>query len=161
MGREGARPNCGLYPAERCALFIKGTKITSNWKERFTRKLLDRDLREYLMAKEQWNEGTFYNICWKLQEVALKRVSKARHMAIAKLVHNLAFTGARHTQWYGGTKECCLCNIQYDDWRHVISCQSIDAELLWADSWNKLKKAMEKWKIPNAALHATPSKTRP
>jgi hypothetical protein len=31
-GREGARPNCGLYPAERCALFIKGTKITSNWK---------------------------------------------------------------------------------------------------------------------------------
>jgi hypothetical protein len=31
-GRDGARPNCGLYPVERCALFIKGTKITSNWK---------------------------------------------------------------------------------------------------------------------------------
>jgi hypothetical protein len=31
-GRDGARPNCGLYPAERCALLIKGTKITSNWK---------------------------------------------------------------------------------------------------------------------------------
>jgi hypothetical protein len=103
-GKEGARPNCGLYPAERCALFIKGTKITSNWKERLTQQLLDGDLREYLMAKEQWNEGTFDSICWKLQEVALKRVSKARQMAIAKLVHNLAFTGARHTQWYGGTK---------------------------------------------------------
>jgi hypothetical protein len=47
--REGARPNCGLYPAERCALFIKGTKITSNWKERLTHQLLDRDLREYLI----------------------------------------------------------------------------------------------------------------
>jgi hypothetical protein len=57
------------------------------------------------MAKEKWNEGTFDNICWKLQEVALKRVSKARQTAIAKLVHNLAFTGARHTPWYGGTKE--------------------------------------------------------
>jgi hypothetical protein len=101
------------------------------------------------MDKEQWNEGTFDNICWKLQKVALKRMSKARQMAIAKLVHNLAFTGARHTQWYGGTKECCLCNSQYEDWRHVISCQSIDAELLRADSWSKLKKAMDKWKIPN------------
>jgi hypothetical protein len=30
-----------------------------------------------------------------------------------------------------------------------MSCQSIDAELLRADSWSKLKKAMEKWKIPN------------
>jgi hypothetical protein len=30
-----------------------------------------------------------------------------------------------------------------------MSCQSIDAELLRADSRSKLKKAMEKWKIPN------------
>jgi hypothetical protein len=89
---------------ERCALFIKGTKITSNWKERLTKQLLDGDLREYLMEKEQWNEGIFDSICSKLQKVALKRMSKARQMAIAKLVHNLAFTGARHTQWYGGMK---------------------------------------------------------
>jgi hypothetical protein len=114
-----------------------------------TQQLLDGDLREYLMEKEQWNEGTFDNICWKIQKVALKRMSKARQMAIAKLVHNLAFTGARHTQWYGGTKECCLCNSQYEDWRHMMPCQSIDAELLRADSWRKLKKAMDKWKIPN------------
>jgi hypothetical protein len=40
-GREGERPNCGLYPAERCALFIKGTRITSNWKEQLTQQLLD------------------------------------------------------------------------------------------------------------------------
>jgi hypothetical protein len=31
----------------------------------------------------------------------------------------------------------------------VLSGQSIDAELLQADSWSKLKKAMEKWKVPN------------
>jgi hypothetical protein len=50
-GREGARPNCWLYPAERCTLFIKGTNITSNWKERLTQQLLDGDLRYYLMVK--------------------------------------------------------------------------------------------------------------
>jgi hypothetical protein len=37
-GRDRARPNCGLYLGERCALFIKGTKITSNWKERLTQQ---------------------------------------------------------------------------------------------------------------------------
>jgi hypothetical protein len=77
---------------ERCALFIKGTNITSNWKTQLTQQLLDGELREYLMEKEQWNEGTLDNICWKLQTVALKRMSKAGQMAIAKLVHNLAFT---------------------------------------------------------------------
>jgi hypothetical protein len=76
-------------------------------------------------------------------------MSKARQMAIAKLVHNLVFTGARHTQWYGGTKECCLFNSKYEDRRHVMSCQSIDAERLRPDPWSKLKKAMDKWKIPN------------
>jgi hypothetical protein len=30
-----------------------------------------------------------------------------------------------------------------------MSCQSIDNELLRADSWSKLKKATDKWKIPN------------
>jgi ribonuclease HI len=44
-GRHRARPNCGLYLGERCALFIKGTKITSNWKESLIQQLLDGDLR--------------------------------------------------------------------------------------------------------------------
>jgi hypothetical protein len=30
-----------------------------------------------------------------------------------------------------------------------MSCQSIDSELLRPDSWSELKKAMDKWKIPN------------
>jgi hypothetical protein len=31
-GPFGSRPNCGLWPSERCALFIKGVKVKSNWK---------------------------------------------------------------------------------------------------------------------------------
>jgi hypothetical protein len=30
QGPYGAKPNCGLWPNERCALFIRGIKITSN-----------------------------------------------------------------------------------------------------------------------------------
>jgi hypothetical protein len=29
-GPFGDRPNCGLWPSERCALFIRGVKVTSN-----------------------------------------------------------------------------------------------------------------------------------
>jgi hypothetical protein len=54
LGPFGAKPNCGLWPNERCALFIRGIKITSNWKEILTQQVLDGDLLDYLMEKEQW-----------------------------------------------------------------------------------------------------------
>jgi hypothetical protein len=60
-GPYGARPNCGIWQSERCALFIIGVKITSNWKERLTQQLLDRDLQEYLMDKDQWKMHDFNN----------------------------------------------------------------------------------------------------
>jgi hypothetical protein len=53
-GEFGARPNCGLWQSERCVIFIRGVKITSNWKDHLTQHLLGGDLREYLMEKEQW-----------------------------------------------------------------------------------------------------------
>jgi hypothetical protein len=54
-GPFGNIPNCGLWSNERCALFIRGVKATSNWKEILTHQLLDGDLQEYLMHKEQWS----------------------------------------------------------------------------------------------------------
>jgi hypothetical protein len=48
-GPFGARPNCGLWSSERFALFIRGVKVTGNWKERLTQQLLDGDLHEYIM----------------------------------------------------------------------------------------------------------------
>jgi hypothetical protein len=53
-GPFGARPNCGLWPSKRCALFIRGVKVASNWKESLTQQLLDGDLQEYLMQKGKW-----------------------------------------------------------------------------------------------------------
>jgi ribonuclease HI len=50
-GPYGARTNCALWQSERCALFIKGVKTMSNWKERLIQQLLDGDIQEYLMDK--------------------------------------------------------------------------------------------------------------
>jgi hypothetical protein len=72
QGAYGVMPNCGLWPNERCVIFIRGVKITSNWKERLTQQLLDGYLQEYLMEKEQWTTHLFNNICWKRNETALK-----------------------------------------------------------------------------------------
>jgi hypothetical protein len=72
QGPYGAKPFFWLWPNERCALFIRGIKITNNWKERLTQQLLDGDLHEYLMEKEQWTTHSFQNICWKRHETALK-----------------------------------------------------------------------------------------
>jgi hypothetical protein len=68
QGPYGAERNCGLWPNLRCALFTRGVKITSNWKEKLTQQDLDGDLQEYLMEKEQWKMHSFHNICWKRNE---------------------------------------------------------------------------------------------
>jgi hypothetical protein len=144
QGPYGAKPNCGLWPNERCALFIRGIKITSNWKEILTQQLLDGYLQEYLMEKEQWTTHSFQNICWKRQETALKQISKARQAQTEKMCHDLRYTGARHAQWYGEVKPSCMCGDN-EYWRHVLTCKSLDAELIRADSWSKLRKGMDKW----------------
>jgi hypothetical protein len=64
-GPFGTRPNYRLWPSERCALFIRGAKVKRNWKERPTQQLLDGNLKEYLIQKEQWSIHLFNNICWK------------------------------------------------------------------------------------------------
>jgi hypothetical protein len=60
------------------------------------------------------------------------------------MYHNLRYTGARHAQWYGEVKPCCM-HGDNEDWRHVLSCKSLDAELIREDSWSKLRKVMDKW----------------
>jgi hypothetical protein len=57
-----ARQNCGLWTSESCALFVLGVKVIINWKERLTQQLLDGDLQEYLMKKEQWTTQLFNNM---------------------------------------------------------------------------------------------------
>jgi hypothetical protein len=96
------------------------------------------------MEKEQWTTHAFQNICWKRHETALNRISKARQAQTAKMCHNLRYTGPQHAQWYGEAKHCCMCGDN-EDWRHVLTCKSLDAELSRADSWNKLRKGVEKW----------------
>jgi hypothetical protein len=54
QGPYGVMPSCWLWTNERCAIFIRGVKTTSNWKERLEQQVLDGDLQEYLMEKEQW-----------------------------------------------------------------------------------------------------------
>jgi hypothetical protein len=51
QGPYSAKPNCGMWPNERCAIFITGVKITGKWKERLTQQLMDGDLQEYLVEK--------------------------------------------------------------------------------------------------------------
>jgi hypothetical protein len=139
-------PNCGLWHNERFAIFIRGEKIMSNWKERLKVQLLDGDLQEYLMQKEQWSTHSFNNICWKRNETALKRISKACQAKIEKMCHNLRHTRALNKKWYGEAKPCFMCG-DHEDWRHVLTCKSLDAELIRSDSWSKLRTHMDKWSL--------------
>jgi hypothetical protein len=42
-----------------------------------------------------------------------------------------------------------MCNFEIEDWRHVLTCGSLDASLHRAASWVKLRKSMERWYLPH------------
>jgi hypothetical protein len=134
-GPRNARSSAGLWDSETCALFIRGSKFMSRMKERLTQQLLDRDLRAYLEKKEQWSAQHFESIEWTNYSSAFNILSKGWKTAVAKATHNLWHTGTRHQQYFGDAKPCCMCNCETEDWRHVLTCGSIDASFHRAESW--------------------------
>jgi hypothetical protein len=43
--------------------------------------------------------------------------------------------GHADQQYFGEAKACCMCNCETEDWRHVLTCGSIDASIHRAVSW--------------------------
>jgi hypothetical protein len=146
-GPRSVRFSTYLWESETCALFTRGSKIASRTKETLTQQLLDGDLRSFLLEKQHWNSQHFESIDWKKYSTAYKRLSKGRKTAVAQATHNLWHTGTRHQQYYGGSKLCCMCNCEIEDWRHIITCGSLDSSLHRASSWEKLRKSMERWHL--------------
>jgi hypothetical protein len=103
-GTRSARSSAGLWDSETCALFIRGSKITSRMKERLTQQILDADLCAYLEKKELWSAQQFERIDWTNYCSAFKQLSKGRQTAVVKATHNLWHTGTRHQQYFGEAK---------------------------------------------------------
>jgi hypothetical protein len=40
-----------------------------------------------------------------------------------------------------------MCD-DHEDWRHVLTCNSLDADLTPGDSWSKVYKMMDMWSLP-------------
>jgi hypothetical protein len=69
-------------------------------------------------------------------------------MNVVKLCHNYWHTGSRNVRFYGGERPCCFCQKTKEDWRHILNCTSLDASYHRDASWQKVKKAMQMWRLP-------------
>jgi hypothetical protein len=58
-------------------------------------------------------------------------------------------TGVKHTVYCHEPRPCCICGEEKEDWRHVMTCKSLDGSLHRSDSWEKVKKDMEIWQLRN------------
>jgi hypothetical protein len=159
-----ARPNCPHWDIDAASLFIQCRKVTSNMKNQHTAQMHDYNLRSLLMQKESWSIQIFIATDWNSSERALRRLSKNRQMNVAKLCHNYWHTGSRHVRFYGGERPCCFCQETKEDWRHILNCPSLDASYHQDASWQKVKKYMQMWRLPEdfctaieKGLHHLPS----
>jgi hypothetical protein len=88
-GPIAAHPNCPHWDIEAASLFIQGSKVTSDMKNKITSQMHDDNMRSFLMKKESWSSQTFDAIDWHSSERALRRLSKNRQMNVVKLCHNI------------------------------------------------------------------------
>jgi hypothetical protein len=146
---RGVRPSCPHWDLEVCSLFIKGDKVTSKMKPQMEGQLHNKDMRKYLIEREVWTENQFDEIDWRSYETAFKRMGQSRQTAIAKVCHNTWHTGVKHILYYHEPHPCCMCGEEKEDWRHVMTCRSLDASLHRSYSWEKVKKDMAIWQLPN------------
>jgi hypothetical protein len=137
-GPRSERSLAGLWDSETCALFIRGSNITSRMKERLTQQLLDAYLRAYLEKKELWSAQQFESLDWTNYRSAFKRLSKGWQTAVVKATHNIWHTVTWHQQYFGEAKACYMCNFDTEDWRNVLACGSTDASLHRAGQTQKI-----------------------
>jgi hypothetical protein len=133
-------------------------------KNQLTSQMHDDNMRSFLMQKESWSSQTFDAIDWHSSKRALRRLSKNRKMNVVKLCHNYWHTGSRNVRFYGGERPCCFCQETKKDWRHILNCPSLDVSYHRDASWQKIKKAMQMWRLPadfwtaiEKGLHHLPS----
>jgi hypothetical protein len=69
-------------------------------------------------------------------------------MNVVKLCHNYWHTGSRHFKFYGGYRPCCFFQENKEDWKHILNCPSLDSSYHRDASWQKVKKAMQMWRLP-------------
>jgi hypothetical protein len=130
-------------------LLIKGDNVTSKMKTHMENQLHKKDMRKYLIEREVWTENQFDEIDWTIYETAFKRMGRSRQKSIAKVCHNMWHTEVKHTLHYHEPRPCCMCREEKEDWRHVMTCRSLDASLYRTDSWEKVNKDMAIWQIQN------------
>jgi hypothetical protein len=87
------RGSCGMWRSETCALFIRGVKITGHMKECLTQQLLDGDMQECLMTKDNSTRQVFDSIQWRSYGAAFKRLPRSWQTVVAKACHNLWHAG--------------------------------------------------------------------
>jgi hypothetical protein len=143
-----AAPQCAHWEVDGASLFIQGIKITSNMKHKMKSRLHNREAKEYLIEREEWTSMVFDSVAWDSYGVECRWMSRNRRIAVSKACYNIWHTGVKHHLYCHEVRPGCMCHNEKGDWWHVLSCPSLDAALHRAESWKKLKKSMERWKLP-------------
>jgi hypothetical protein len=98
---------------------------------------------------ESWTQQTFDTVNWSTCGTSFKRLSKNHNINVSKSCFNYWHIGARHVTFYQEDRPCLFCNNEKEEWKHILTCESLDSNLNCASSWAKLKKSMEVWHLPN------------
>jgi hypothetical protein len=93
-------------PSYAVQFFYDNSVLTSKYYSAIAAVFHNSTLKTYIQRKTKWDDDTFYAVDWGAHRQAFTRLTRAQHVTVAILIHNLANTNCRNFLFYGTSKLC-------------------------------------------------------
>ena len=156
--RIRSKPTAYAAPSAKVSVYLKGSLITNNVRERFIEAGQRNNLTEYLRERNEWSMETLEAVDWDLFSIAIEKVyqsSKSRFSRIIKFNHNLQNTGRQKRLFTtGNTSEpvasdrCPLCNGHEETTMHLYSCSDPTLRDIIEKGTHEIEEALRNRHLP-------------
>jgi hypothetical protein len=127
-------------------LLVNNTVISNQHDRTIRTHSSEKEVKEYLMRKNNWTHDVINTIEWKSHGGAIQQLPSRQRKSVIQFIHNWLPTNTSHSlQFVHNARLCPLCNIHDETVEHFLSCDQPCINKLWQDLALKLKQKIQKY----------------
>ena len=130
------------FPAQMICIYKNKSPVITNIEEFLQESEHERDREEYLYTRFEIPPPMPPQIDTYTLDRVMKR-TPYYNFAYSKIIHSQLNTMTINKRWKLGTDICPVCNIQIEDWHHVLDYRSDDLTRKREDSIKKFRSTMK------------------
>jgi hypothetical protein len=97
-------------------------------------------------VREEWSQNTWVDIAWKSFTIAFNKTPTARQPTLTKL-SSLWCTDIQHRRNEERILQCCFCEHDDEDWKHILTCPGAGETINRNESFDSLKLEQKQFDV--------------